>query len=113
MRASVILHIARRFSQSKVQQANGCSQLAVCIHTTDHTTDLVYTGTRSIRMLTDTKQGAISNRSIYICHMQELANYVHRVYHTGHHSEATYDQKRPEITLLSLAELTLKNLGHQ
>ena len=32
MRASV-LHVAIRFSQSKVQQANGCSQLASCVHT--------------------------------------------------------------------------------
>ena len=73
MRASV-LHIATRFSQSKVQQANGCSQLAVCIHTTDHTTDLVYTGTGSIRALIDTTQDAISDRWIYTCHMQERAS---------------------------------------
>ena len=31
----------------------GCSQLVVCIHTTDHTADIVYIGTGDIRKLID------------------------------------------------------------
>ena len=73
MKASV-LHIATKFSQPEVQQANGYSQLAVCIHTTDHTADLVYIGTRSIHALIDTTQDAINSSSMYTCHVQELAS---------------------------------------
>ena len=65
--------------------------VAVCIHTIDHNTDLVYTGTGSIRALIDTTQDSIGNRSIYICHMQELAS-LYVQYSVPHRqSEATYD----------------------
>ena len=59
----------------KSAAANGSSQLAVCIHvhTTDHTTDLVYTGTGSIYAISNTTQDAVSNHLIYTCHVQELA----------------------------------------
>ena len=50
VRASV-LSIATRFSQMEGVASYGCSQPAVCIHTTDHATDSVYTGTGSIHVL--------------------------------------------------------------
>ena len=82
-------YIATRFSQSKMQQANGCSQLVVCIHTMDKLqTWFQYTGTGSIHALIDTWQS-------FNLHLPRArASYLaHTVYHAslGCHSEATCD----------------------
>ena len=65
-----IVHGSNKVFPIRSAASYGCSQLAVCIHTTDHTADMVYTGTGNIRTLIDNIQDTIS----YDCHMQELAS---------------------------------------